>query len=130
MGIYVYTMRKDSIVVDGIHIGRFAFAYKMGRDWQPGGKTSIYIDDKKTGRLRAKMNRTVLMLEAAAERARNALPHIEHIVAIDSFKDIKKYGRTEVFKIPTDMEMFIEELPERHVGYLIAEGKSFRYQPK
>ena len=119
MGIYVYTMRKDSVVVDGIHIGRFGFAYKMGRDWQPGGQTTDYVKDR-DGYYKRKMNRTVCLKEAHAARARDALPHIRYITACDKFSDIgeKPYP---IYKVHTDSTYFVEEA--ECVGHIWRNGK-------
>lgn len=60
MGIYCYTMRKDVKEVNGMRIGRFAYAFKDG--WG------------------ASRTRTAQRLFSFAEKARDALPDIEYIV--------------------------------------------------
>ena len=125
MGLYQYTMRKDTIEVDGLTIGRFSYAYKLGSDWQPGGETSQYILDPKTGYHRRKMNTTVVRLEAAAERARDALPNVECFVQCDSFKDAAQYD-LPVFKVGTSVEQVLDcfEASEL-IGHIRKIGRKF-----
>lgn len=127
MGIYQYTMRKDAIVVDGMKIGRFQFAYKYGRDWQPGGDTDTYIWFAKTRTSRMKKNRAVICLESAAKRARETLPDVEYFVSASSFNEAKKY-KLEVHRCNVHMDQYCEELVREIypvVGYLTKIGRSY-----
>ena len=123
MGVYQYTMRKDVLEVEGMKIGRFDFAYKLGRDWEPGGMTSEYRNGKYI------KNRTVLMLEAQARKAREALPEVEYMVVCKKFTDASKYN-LPVYEIGRTMDQFTEELDhKRLVGNLRMEGRKFVFEP-
>jgi len=122
MGVYQYTMRKDVKEVDNMKVGRFAFSYKHGRDWQPGGETGIYRNGKNIS------NRLVLLAEAHAKKAREKLPDIEYVVIADSFKDAARY-ELPVYVVPQDMYQFTEELYDAPVGFLILKDKKFSFRP-
>jgi len=131
MGIYQYTMRKDSIHVDGKQIGRFAFAYKLGNNWMPDGDTDVWIPAKLTGTAgRYKKNRTVCRFNAQSFLAREALPDVEYIIVGDSFKDaLRQTGRTPVYRITTAQSQFTEEL-DTYVGDLTCFGGLYVFVPK
>lgn len=119
MGIYCYTMRKDVKEVNGMKIGRFAFAFKDG--WG------------------ASQSRTAKRLYAFAEKARWELPDIEYIVQADNFNDAAKW-ELPVYKINKNVDSCMEE-PRFYneetkrfeaivVGYLTKVGREFIFTKK
>jgi hypothetical protein len=123
MGVYQYTMRKDSREVDGIKIGRFEFAYKLGRDWEPGGRTDMYKNGKFV------KNRVVLSLEAKARSAREALADVRYVVVSNDFNDAAKYD-LPVYEVGRVMYQFTEELDSKDlVGVLRKVGRVFKFIP-
>ena len=123
MGLYQYTMRKDTIVVGGVQIGRFGYAYKIGRDWMPGGVTSQY--NPKTGR--SKINRAVILFQKAADRARASFPDVEYVVVANAFSNASNSSEgLPVYRVDKNDTQFTEELG-KPVGYLTRVGRSYQY---
>lgn len=124
MGIYQYTMRKDAIEVAGMKIGRFEFAYKLGRDWQPGGNTDEWRNGKYI------KNRVVCMMEGKAEKTRAKLRDVQHVVVCKNFNDAENYD-LPVYNIGQSMYQFTEELDYKSlVGYLKKIDKKFVFVAK
>lgn len=124
MGVYQYTLRKDTMIIGGRKIGRFDFAYKLGRDWEPGGMTDDYDRSGKR-----KINRTVRVLEAAAERAREANPDVDLACVLKSFRSVEAGWKIPVYKIPKNMTQFTEELdPLRIEGYIVKTDSGLEFE--
>jgi len=122
MGMYQYTMRKDVLEIAGMKIGRFDFAYKLGRDWEPGGRTGEYRNGKYI------KNRTVLRFEAQAAKARSELSDVEYVVVSSAFNEAAKYG-LEVYPIGKTLTQFTEEPPAQPIGTIKKIGKEFVFVP-
>jgi hypothetical protein len=124
MGVYQYTMRKDVREVSGMKIGRFEFAYKLGRDWQPGGQT----DEWKNGKF--VKNRIICMMEGKAEKARAELRDVQYAVICENFNEASEY-ELPVYEIGNTMYQFTEELdPKRLVGTLKKVARKLVFVPK
>lgn len=108
MGIYCYTLRKATIQVGDMTIGRTAYAFKDG--W--GASESA----------RAKR------LYAAAERARAANPDLEYVIMGD-FNDAR-VEPTPVFKVSKQLDSFFDSrAPGELVGHLSKVGRRFVFEP-
>lgn len=121
MGTYVYTCRAEKKVFSGVVIGRFSFAYKIGREgWVPGCWTS---------------NKSVLSLESIAEKARASFGEKALFImapaltkkAIEAYS-IKGKG-APVYEIPKSMFQFVEYLEQAPVGYLTVVAGKVVYTP-
>jgi hypothetical protein len=109
MGTYVYTRRAETKNVDGVTIGRFAFAYKYSHldGWYPGGK-----------------NRAVRMMEYRAVKAAEKNPNVEFFV-VGAF-DRAAACNSLVYQMPKDVEYFIEEPTDaKVVGTLQKVGRKY-----
>jgi hypothetical protein len=113
MGTYVYTCRKPHMVVDGIRIGMFSFAYRYSSwdGWVPESFNS---------------NRWVKAIETRAKKARLVNVATQYFIHADSLAKNKLYEaagrgfhRIPVFQAyPHEyqhVEMFANDKP---VGYL------------
>ena len=118
MGIYVYTLRKNTLkatdmdVGAPIEIGVTAFAYK--ESWNRCG---VY-------------NRMTARMHSMAERARDANPNL----VLVTFGDPKNYdfsrgGKVAVYRVKPTMTRFYDtEAPGDHVGYLSKKGRKFEFE--
>ncbi len=107
MGVYCYTLRKQTRQIDGVTIGRTAYAYKDHWD--------------------AYRSPFVARQHAAAERARNANPKLTRVIMGDW-----KYAATEplpVFEISEGLTAFMDhKSPGPVVGYVTKSGGRYRYK--
>jgi hypothetical protein len=115
MGVYVYTLRKNTIkAIDNdigapIDIGITAYAYKCS--YNGGGR----------------YERLVARQRASAERARDANPNLV-LVTFGSPKDydFSREGKMEVYRVkPTLTSFYDTEAPGEKVGYLTKTGRKF-----
>ena len=118
MGIYCYTLRKNTIkaidmdVGAPIEIGITKYAYK--ESWNP---------TKEHKMLTARAH-------AAAERARDANPNL----VLVTFGDPKEHGFDEsanmtVYRCSPEMEYFMDhKAPGEAVGYIYKVGKKFQFE--
>ena len=121
MGLYWYTMRKQTKVVDGtvawmkgfiksdVELARFAYAYKdfgMASSWG----------------VPAAWKRLAGRAHAAADRAFEANPDVEYYIMGDSFKEAAEQ-HYPVFKMKEKMGAFLEETSDPVVGYLNKVGR-------
>ena len=117
MGVYQYTRRAETKTVEGVRIGRFDFAYKLGScGWHPSNEGNW-----------TSSNRTVKVMEAHAERALAKTRDVKYFI-IGKFNNLgKHFNRLPVYEI-NDISQFTEELGTPPVGWLIREGKSLRFE--
>jgi hypothetical protein len=125
MGLYWYTMRKGTKVVDvienpdrstleyhfdAIELGRFAYAYK-----------DFWMNDAP-----ANWKRMAGRAHAAAKRARQANPDVKYYVNADSFKEAAD-GKYPVYQIEKKgMAEFLEENNDKIVGHLSKKGHKYQ----
>jgi hypothetical protein len=119
MGIYVYTLRKNTVsAIDAdigapIEIGVTAYAYKYY--WR--GDSPSY-------------NRLTARMEAMAELAREANPNLV-LVTFGSPKehDFDRDGKMAVYRVKPTMTSFYDtEAPGEKVGYLCKRGRKFVFE--
>ncbi len=119
MGIYCYTLRKNTIkatdmdVGAPIEIGVTKYAYKESRGWNDGS-----------------YNRMVGKAHAAAERARDANPNLVLVTMGDPKDyDFSREGSMMVFRCKPDMTAFYDgKAPGEHVGFIYKVGKKFEFE--
>ncbi len=118
MGIYVYTLRKnttkatDMDIGAPIEIGVTAYAYK--ESWNGG----------------AAYNRMTARLHNMAERARDANPNLV-LVTFGNPKDydFTREGKMAVYRTSPDMEYFYDsKAPGDLVGYLFKKNRKFEFE--
>jgi len=112
MGVYVYTLRKNTIKAidedtgESIDVGVTAFAYKCS--WNADGYYK---------RMTAKMH-------AAAERAREANPNLD----IVTFGDPKDGLKTRIYRVkPTLTSFYDTETPGIDVGSIEKRGRKWYF---
>jgi hypothetical protein len=111
MGVYRYTLRKETKVIDGLVIGRFGFAYKESF-WSEGGA----------------YKRRVAQALAAAERARYDLPDLRYAI-MGEFKDCADQPYA-VFDCDTKTESFSDtKTPGVVVGHIRKVGRKYVFTP-
>jgi hypothetical protein len=119
MGIYVYTLRKNTLKATDmdigapIEIGVTAFAYK--EHWN--SDDAIY-------------KRTTARMHSMAERARDANPNLV-LVTFGNPKnyDFSRGGKVAVYRVkPTMTHFYDTEAPGDHVGYLSKKGRKFEFE--
>ena len=118
MGIYCYTLRKNTIKAIDMDIGApteigvTEYAYK--NSWNGGGAH----------------NRMVGRAHAAAERARDANPNLVMVVMGNPKEhDFDHYPNMTVYRCSPDMEYFMDhKAPGEAIGYLYKEGKKFQFE--
>jgi len=118
MGIYVYTLRKNTLkatdmdVGAPIEIGVTAYAYK--ESYRGSGEYS----------------RTTARLHSMADRAREANPNL----VLVTFGDPKDYdfsrgGKMAVYRVKPTMTSFYDtQAPGEQVGYLFKNGRKFEFE--
>jgi len=118
MGIYVYTLRKNTLKVTDmdigapIEIGVTDFAYK---EYWDGG--AVY-------------KRTTARLHSMADRARNANPNLV-LVTFGNPKDhnFDRDGKMAVYRVKPTMTHFYDTgVPGEQVGYLYQNGRKFEFE--
>lgn len=117
MGVYVYTLRKDTIEIDGKTIGRIAYAYKPS--WR---------DDS---------NRVIQSKLAKAELARDALGDLDLVAQGDTFR-LKDGEWMNVFHCSKNMSTCYDtpqvwnEVSRQHetklAGYLVKRGRKLVFE--
>lgn len=118
MGLYCYTLRKNTIKATDmdigapIEIGITKYAYK--ESWNGSGD----------------YNRMLGRVHAAAERARDANPNLVLVTFGDPKEnDFDKYPNMTVYRCSPDMESFMDHQPPGPaVGYLYKVGKKFEFE--
>lgn len=119
MGIYVYTLRKNTINATDmdtgtpIAIGVTAYAYKE----------SFWNNDKAYKMMTARAH-------SAAERARDANPNLV-LVTMGNPKDhdFDRDSKMAVFRTSPDLEFFHDtKIPGEVVGYLFKNGRKFEFE--
>lgn len=109
MGVYQYTLRKGTKDVDGLTIGRYAFAYKLSNRLHETGP----------------YKRMAAIKEAAAERAADAQPDL--MFAIVGDWPTKDDART-VFRIDRAYASFADyHAPGDVVGHLMKVGRGYKF---
>ena len=118
MGIYVYTLRKNTLKATDmdigapIEIGVTAYAYK--ESWNRSGA----------------YNRMTARMHSMAERARDANPNL----VLVTFGDPKDYdfsrgGKMEVYRVKPWLTSFYDtESPGEKVGYIYKSGRKFEFE--
>ena len=118
MGIYVYTLRKNTLkatdmdVGAPIEIGVTAFAYK--ESYRGGGD----------------YNRTTARMHSMAERARDANPNLV-LVTFGNPKDhdFDRDSKMAVYRVTPTMTHFYDTgVPGEQVGYLYRNGRKFEFE--
>ena len=118
MGIYVYTLRKNTLkatdmdVGAPIEIGVTAYAYK--ESYRGGGE----------------YKRTTARMHSMAERARDANPNLV-LVTFGNPKDndFARHGKMAVYRVSPKMTSFYDtEAPGEKVGYLCKQGRKFVFE--
>jgi hypothetical protein len=114
MAIYWDTIRSETKVVDGIEIGRYAYAYKESSSQRnyPGGP-----------------GRRVSLAESHASDAQHRNMKVRHFVCADSFKTATEDGYW-VWQIDRDPPLSLCSIPKDAliVGYLRKEGGRFVFR--
>lgn len=118
MGIYCYTLRKNTIKATDmdigapIEIGITQYAYK--ESWNGNGA----------------YNRMVGKAHAAAERAREANPNLVLVVMGNPKEnDFDRYPNMTVYRCRPDMEFFMDhKAPGEAIGYLYKVGKKYEFE--
>ena len=117
MGVYQYTLRKETKVVDGIKIGRYGYACKH-----------TYFRHSNHDRYAKMYNRLVGSVEAAADRAFEANADLEY-AAIGEWKFASDPDGLAVIKVNTPS--FADDTARNEiVGYLKKEGRKFKFIKK
>jgi len=112
MGVYQYTLRKDTKTVEGMKIGRYAYAYKH----------SNRAYECKPYRQR------VNITEAAGERAAEALPDLEYAIMGEWKHAVHPYD-VAVIKLKKVVPSFADTIiPGEVVGYIYKVGRKFIFQ--
>ena len=118
MGIYVYTLRKNTIKATNmdtgtpIEVGVTKYAYK--ESWGSGS-----------------YSRTVARQHASADRARDANPNLD----LATFGDPKEHdfdrdGSMVVFRTGSNFTSFYDtKFPGEPIGRLYKNGKKFEFEP-
>ena len=118
MGIYVYTLRKNTLkaidmdISAPIEIGVTAYAYK--ESWRRDGD----------------YNRTTARLHSMAESARYANPNLV-LVTFGNPKDhdFDRESKMAVYRVKPTMTYFYDtETPGEQVGYLFKNGRKFEFE--
>jgi hypothetical protein len=118
MGIYVYTLRKNTLkatdmdVGAPIEIGVTAYAYK--ESYRGGGE----------------YNRMTARMHSMAERARASNPNL----VLVTFGDPKDHdfdcdSKMAVYRVrPTMTHFYDTQAPGEQVGYLFKDGRKFKFE--
>jgi len=118
MGIYIYTLRKNTVkAIDAeigapIEIGVTAYAYK--ESWNRCGA----------------YNRMTARMHSMAERARDANPNLV-LVTFGNPKDndFDRHGKMAVYRVKPTMTSFYDtEAPGELVGHLRKKGRTFEFE--
>ena len=118
MGIYVYTLRKNTLKATDmdigapIEIGVTAYAYK--ESWNRSGE----------------YNRMTARMHSMAERARDANPNLV-LVTFGNPKDydFSRGGKMAVYRVRPTMTCFNDTAaPGEQVGYLYKNGRKFEFE--
>jgi len=118
MGIYVYTLRKNTLTATDaeigapVQIGVTAFAYK--ESWNRCGA----------------YNRMTARMHSMAERARDANPNLV-LVTFGNPKDndFDRHDKMAVYRVKPTMTSFYDtEAPGEKVGYLFKQGQKFVFE--
>ena len=114
MGVYQYTLRKDTKIVDGVKIGRYAYGYKHS-----------YFRHYNQDRYAKMYNRLVGSVEAAAVRAFEENPDLEYAV-IGDWKYASEGEGLTVIKVKN--ASFADDTAKHEfVGYLKKDGRKFKF---
>lgn len=117
MGVYQYTLRKETKTVDGVKIGRYGYAYKHS-----------YFRHYNQDRYATMYNRLVGSVEAAADRAFEANADLEY-AAIGEWKYANEGEGLTVIKVKN--ASFADDTSKHEVvGYLKKEGRKFKFVRK
>jgi acetone carboxylase gamma subunit len=114
MGIYVYTLRAETRIVDGVEIGHYGYAYKSGWDWHA---------DSTVGSIKRRIRALFAKAENAAHKNRDVRHFIAHHFA-------KITEPTPVFATAKVHDVIEEEIPGVIVGYLRRDGRKLRFIPE
>jgi len=114
MGVYQYTLRKDTKIVDGVKIGRYAYGYKHS-----------YFRHYNQDRYAKMYSRLVGSVEAAADRAFEANADLEYAV-IGDWKYASEGEGLTVIKVKN--ASFADDTAKHEfVGYLKKDGRKFKF---
>ena len=117
MGVYQYTLRKETQTVDGTKIGRYGYAYKHS-----------YFRHYNQDRYATMYNRLVGSVEAAADRAFEANSDLEY-AAIGEWKYASEDEGLTVIKIKKSS--FADDTANHEVvGFLKKQGRKFKFVKK
>lgn len=119
MGIYVYTLRKNTLtaidmdIVAPVQIGIVAYAYKHSWGWD----SPVY-------------KRNTARLHSMAEKARAANPNLE-LVTFGNPKDydFSRGGKMAVYRVKPWLTSFYDtSAPGELAGYLFKNGRKFEFE--
>jgi hypothetical protein len=119
MGIYVYTLRKNTLTAIDmdigapVEIGVTAYAYKQSWGWNS-----------------PEYNRKTARMHSMAERARDANPNLVLVTfGNPADHDFDRYGKMAVYRVKPWLTSFYDtEAPGEQVGYLFKNGRKFEFE--
>lgn len=102
MGMYEYTLRADTKVVDGIEIGHYGYAYKHGWDYHADSPIPS-------------VRRSIRAQYAAAEKAKDKLDRagVRHVVQATKWSWAEDSAGLTVFRVDGGLpDSFTENMPK------------------